>query len=88
MLGYPLEIWPVFCICAFIVALNKTGVPGIGMLAVTLMASAMDAKKSVGFLLPILIMGVYLWIARLRHDRAAARTGALHGASLVMESAE
>ncbi len=63
MLGYPLETWPVFCVCAFIVALNKTGIPGIGMLAVTLAASAMDAKESVGFLL---IMGDLFAVAWYR----------------------
>jgi uncharacterized membrane protein YfcA len=49
--------WLVLFLSGMLVAVAKTGVPGIGITAVVLMASVMDAKASVGFMLPVLIMG-------------------------------
>jgi hypothetical protein len=49
--------WIAAAVAALIVGLAKTGVPGIGILAVILMASAMPAKLSVGFILPLLVTG-------------------------------
>jgi len=42
---------------AFLVGLAKTGLPGVGILAVPLMAMAMPPRSSVGALLGILILG-------------------------------
>ena len=43
---------------AFVIGLSKTGIPGLGILAVTLLAIAMgDAKVSVGAMLPLLLVG-------------------------------
>ena len=42
---------------AFIIGLSKTGLPGIGILAVTVLAMSMPAKLSVGVMLPMLIVG-------------------------------
>jgi len=42
---------------AFIIGVSKTGIPGIGILAVTVLAMSMPAKLSVGVMLPMLIVG-------------------------------
>ena len=42
-------------VAAFAVGITKTGIPGIGILVVPLLAMAFPAKASVGLLLPILI---------------------------------
>jgi len=49
--------WAAAGVVAMLIGIAKTGVPGVGILAVVLLASVMDVKQSVGFLLPILIMG-------------------------------
>lgn len=66
MLGFSPEVWIVLYVSAFIVGLTKTGIPGIGILAVVLMASVMDAKESVGFVLPVLIAGDIFAVAYYR----------------------
>ena len=43
-------------LCAFLVGVSKTGVPGIGILNVPLMALGFSAKMSTGLLLPLLAM--------------------------------
>ena len=47
--------WAVLVASAFAVGLSKTGLPGVGILVVPLLALAFPAKASVGLLLPILI---------------------------------
>lgn len=46
----------IVAICAFLVGVSKTGVPGCGILNVPLIALAFGAKESTGLLLPILCM--------------------------------
>ncbi|MFN3323839.1 MAG: sulfite exporter TauE/SafE family protein [Bryobacteraceae bacterium] len=47
--------WLLGCFCAFSVGVAKTGVPGLGILAIPLMVLAVgDARLSAGWLLPIL----------------------------------
>jgi hypothetical protein len=46
----------VIAVCAFLVGVSKTGVPGCGILNVPLMALAFSAKMSTGLLLPLLAM--------------------------------
>jgi len=43
--------------CGFLVGLSKAGLPGAGIVVVPIMAGIMPARESVGFLLPILIVG-------------------------------
>jgi len=52
-----MELWQYALIAlgAFLVGLGKGGLPGVGNLAVVLMAIALPARDSVGVLLPILI---------------------------------
>ena len=49
--------WFVVGLCAFMVGTTKTGLPGLGILVVPLMAGVMEAKQSVAALLGILILG-------------------------------
>jgi uncharacterized membrane protein YfcA len=49
--------WLAAGVAALLIGLSKTGIPGIGILAVTLLATAMPAKTSVGVMLPLLIVG-------------------------------
>ena len=48
-------LWLIFC--ALCVGMAKTGIGGLGMLIVPILASVLGAKASTGFLLPMLIMG-------------------------------
>ena len=47
--------WALLAFGAFIVGISKTGIPGLGILPVPLMALVLPAKASVGLLLPLLI---------------------------------
>ncbi len=51
---------------ALFIGLGKSGVPGLGILVVPLMAHAFPAKDSVGILLPMLIAGDLMAIAIYR----------------------
>jgi uncharacterized membrane protein YfcA len=42
---------------ALIIGIAKTGFPGVGILAIPLVAMAIDAKKSTGMVLPMLLLG-------------------------------
>lgn len=44
-------------LCGLLVGLSKAGLPGAGIVVVPIMAGIMPARESVGFLLPILIVG-------------------------------
>ena len=48
--------WIVLCICAFVITISKTSIPGIGLFAVVLLANFFPTKASTGLLLPILAM--------------------------------
>ncbi len=48
--------WVVVSLCAIMVGITKTGIPGLGILVVPLMAIAIPARQSVGVLLGILIL--------------------------------
>jgi uncharacterized membrane protein YfcA len=49
--------WTAAAFAALVVGLSKTGVPGLGMLAVVIFANLMPAKEASGFVLPLLIFG-------------------------------
>jgi hypothetical protein len=44
-------------VAAFLIGVSKTGVPGIGILVVPLLATAFGGRASVGAMLPMLIVG-------------------------------
>jgi len=46
--------WAVLALCALLTGISKTGVPGMGILCVPLMALTFPAKMSTGLLLPML----------------------------------
>ncbi|OHB58465.1 MAG: hypothetical protein A2173_09085 [Planctomycetes bacterium RBG_13_44_8b] len=48
--------WIVIALCAVLVGIAKTGIPGVGILVVPLMAAVLPARNSVGVLLGILIL--------------------------------
>lgn len=48
--------WVLGGLAAVLVGISKTGLPGIGILVVPMMASAFGARASVGILLPVLIV--------------------------------
>jgi uncharacterized membrane protein YfcA len=56
MLDLSLIGWVVVALCAVMVGVTKTGIPGLGILVVPLMAIAIPARQSVGVLLGILIL--------------------------------
>lgn len=49
--------WGVLAACMFLVGLSKTGIPGVGILAILLVASVIPARASTGLVLPMLIVG-------------------------------
>ncbi|MGB8226541.1 MAG: sulfite exporter TauE/SafE family protein [Sedimentisphaerales bacterium] len=55
--NYSTAQWIVLCICAVCVGLNKTGLPGMGIVVVPLMASFFPAGASTGLLLVLLATG-------------------------------
>jgi uncharacterized membrane protein YfcA len=60
--------WFVVALCAFMVGVTKTGIPGIGILVVPLMASVLPARSSVGILLGILILADLFAAGYHRHN--------------------
>lgn len=47
--------WLIVSICALMIGLNKTAIPGLAILAVPLMAEMVPARASVGIVLPMLM---------------------------------
>lgn len=58
--------WFVLFLAAFMIGVTKTGIPGIGILAVPLMAIAFPAKMSTGLLLPMLVCADIFAVAYYR----------------------
>ncbi|MFH1369806.1 MAG: sulfite exporter TauE/SafE family protein [Planctomycetota bacterium] len=56
MIGMDLTGLAVAALCAVMVGISKTGIPGFGILIVPLMAMALPARQSTGALLGILIL--------------------------------
>jgi uncharacterized membrane protein YfcA len=47
--------WLIISICALLIGLTKTGIPGLGILVVSLMAGVFPARASTGIVLPMLM---------------------------------
>lgn len=60
--------WIVIALCAVLVGISKTGIPGFGILVVPLMASVLPARSSVGVLLGILILADLFAAGYYRHN--------------------
>lgn len=48
--------WILICLCAVLIGMSKTGVPGVSMIVVPTLAMIFGGKASTGLLLPILII--------------------------------
>ena len=66
MLEFDATQWILVALAAMVFGVTKTGIPGIGILAIVLTASAMDTKLSTGFVLPLLIMADIVAVAYYR----------------------
>jgi uncharacterized protein len=65
--------WFLGAAAALLVGLSKTGIPGLGILTVTLLAAAFGGRQSIGIMLPMLILGdvfAVLWYRRHAHWEA------------------
>ena len=60
--------WIVVALCATMVGVTKTGIPGLGILVVPLMASVLPARSSVGVLLGMLILADLFAATYHRHN--------------------
>lgn len=58
--------WFLMAAGALIIGLSKSGLPGLGILAVPLFASVIPAKDSTGFILPMLVAGDIIGVAMFR----------------------
>jgi uncharacterized membrane protein YfcA len=59
--------WGIFCLAVFIVGFSKTGLPGVAIVAVPLVAMVFPPKTSVGLVLPIYMMADVLSVWNYRH---------------------
>ncbi|HOP41107.1 MAG TPA: sulfite exporter TauE/SafE family protein [Syntrophales bacterium] len=60
--------WGMVVVCSILVGITKTGIPGIGILIVPLMATALPIGTSIGFILGMLIIGDLFAIVYHRHN--------------------
>jgi uncharacterized membrane protein YfcA len=60
--------WFVVGLCAFLVGVSKTGIPGFGILIVPVMAMVLPARSSTGALLGMLILGDLFAATYWRHS--------------------
>ena len=58
--------WALLLVCGFFVGMSKTGIPGIGILVVPVIALIIPAKASTGLLLPMLIFADLFAVAYYR----------------------
>jgi len=49
--------WVIIGVAALVIGISKTGIPGLGILAIPLVAWVLPAKQSTGVILPMLIVG-------------------------------
>ncbi len=60
--------WVLFFTCAVLIGMSKTGIQGIGTLAIPVLAFLFGAKNSTGVLLPIICMADLMAIVYYRND--------------------
>jgi uncharacterized protein len=49
--------WSVLALAALLIGVSKTGMPGVGILAIAMAGIVLPTKTSTGFILPMLIVG-------------------------------
>lgn len=70
--------WAFGAAAAFLVGLSKTGIPGLGILVVLLLAAVFGGRASIGIMLPMLIIGDCFALAWYRqHARWEKLVGVL-----------
>jgi len=60
--------WITVAVCAIMIGISKTGIPGLGILVVPLMALVLPTRQSTGILLGILILADVFAITYHRHN--------------------
>ena len=60
--------WALICLAAFLIGVSKTGIAGLGILAIAIFASVLPARESVGAVLIALIAGDMVAVLSYRHD--------------------
>jgi uncharacterized protein len=60
--------WALVCLGAFLVGVSKTGIAGLGILAVAIFASTLPARESVGAVLIALLAADVVAVSSYRHD--------------------
>jgi uncharacterized protein len=60
--------WVLICLAAFLIGVSKTGIAGLGILAIAIFASVLPARESVGAVLIALIAGDMVAVLSYRHD--------------------
>ena len=58
--------WALLALAAVIIGISKTGFPGMGILAIPLVAIVVDPKLSTGLILPMLLLGDVMAVAYYR----------------------
>jgi hypothetical protein len=58
--------WVVLAVSALVLGISKTGLPGIGILAIPMVAMVLPARASTGLILPMLIVGDIFAVAFYR----------------------
>ncbi len=58
----------LIAVCAVMIGLAKTGIPGLGVLAIPLMAEVLGARVSVGVVLPMLMLGDVFAVIYYKHN--------------------
>ena len=61
--------WTLAVLAALCIGMAKSGISGLGMLPVLLMADVVPARESTGLVLPLLICGDVLASLRFQHPR-------------------
>lgn len=56
MFDFAAHEWIIIVVGSMLIGINKTGIPGVLMIFVPILASILPAKESTGFLLPLLLV--------------------------------
>lgn len=64
----PLWAWALAAVCSICFGISKTGIAGLGVLAIALFTFIFPARASTGIVLPILIVGDIVAVVTYRHD--------------------
>ncbi len=60
--------WGLLLLCGFLIGMSKTGIPGIGILAIPIMAWILPPRASVGVVLPMLMFADLFAVAYYRRN--------------------